>query len=156
MCIFSSPEHVNNCLQNTSSETTRVKLNETSREASLVTLYKNATNPSRLNNLLFAFKKYLLMKLYRKLHCMSVYKNTRRHQDWQTTTKWWTSIFALKNFFYKNNIKDTTMTDTRKLHGKLPFVTLYKDTTKQLIEQQQQNGQLSGLLSKLLLWNYQA
>ena len=33
------------------------------------------------------------------------------------------------------------MPDTRKLHGKLPFVTLYKDTTKPLIEQQQQNGQ---------------
>ena len=68
------------------------------------------------------------MKLYGRLHCMSVYKNTTRHQDWQTTTtKWWTSMFALKNF-YKYNIKDTTMTDTRKLHGKLPFVTLYKDT----------------------------
>ena len=81
------------------------------------------------------------MKLYGRLHCMSVYKNTTRHQDWQTTTtKWWTSMFALKNF-YKYNIKDTTMTDTRKLHGKLPFVTLYKDTTKHLIEQQQQNGQ---------------
>ena len=34
-CIFSSPEHVNNCLQNTTSETTRVKLDETSRDASL-------------------------------------------------------------------------------------------------------------------------
>ena len=81
------------------------------------------------------------MKLYGKLHCMSVYKNTRRHQDWQTTTtKWWVSIFALKNF-YKYNIKDTTLPNTMKLHGKLPFVTLYKDTTKHLIEQKQQNGQ---------------
>jgi len=40
------------------------------------------------------------MKLYRKLHYITRNKNTAKHKDLPTaTTKWPTSIFALKSIF---------------------------------------------------------
>ena len=54
-----------------------------------------------------------LMKLYRKLYCMTLNKNTRRHRDWPTTI-WPTACFALQK------ISEITRPSSTKLHGKLP------------------------------------
>ena len=69
-------------------------------------------NNNKMADLLFCFVKHLwnykikFNETLRKLHCMTINKNTTMYNDLPTTTatKWPTSCFSSKNIFSKKNI----------------------------------------------------